>query len=346
MKKIFLISVITIFGLLLGCSSPEKVRKDPSKIVAPFDGKKFNNIEPFSDKSFFTVLWWRLKRAFTAESWPDETPQVFFEPETSRSKELKVSVIGHATALIQVDNINILTDPHFSKRASPISWAGPKRVVKPGIPFEKLPPIDIVVISHDHYDALDIPTLKRISKKWGSKIFVGLGNLPLLKESNINNVFEMDWWDRVSFNDIDISFVPVQHWSARSTGDKRETLWGGFVIHGSKQIFFAGDTGYGTGKVFNMIHQKFGDMDLSLIPIGAYRPRYFMKNAHVWPAESVKIFLDTKSKKAIGIHFGTFANLTDEAIDDPPKDLKKALIENNISQERFIVPEFGRTYSF
>ena len=199
MKNTFLISVLVTFGLFLGCFDPQKVTNDPSKIVAPFDGKKFNNIEPFSDKSTFTVLWWRFKRVFTAESWPEEVSQIFFEPETERSKELKVAVIGHATALIQIDDINILTDPHFSERASPVSWAGPKRVVKPGIPFEKLPPIDIVVISHDHYDALDIPTLKRISDKWGSKIYVGLGNLPLLKENNINNVVEMDWWDRVSF---------------------------------------------------------------------------------------------------------------------------------------------------
>ena len=221
MKKVLLISIIMILGCFLGCTSPQKVTKDPSKIVAPFDGEKFNNIEPFLDKNLFDVLWWRLKRSFTVESWPNEVFQTFYEPETSRSQELKVSVIGHATALIQVDGVNILTDPHFSKRSSPVSWAGPKRVVKPGIPFDKLPPIDIVVISHNHYDALDIPTLKRISKKRGSKIYVGLGNLPLLKENNINNVFEMDWWDRDRFNNIEISFVPVQHWSARGAGDKR-----------------------------------------------------------------------------------------------------------------------------
>ena len=342
-----ILALSLVFFASTACASNQKVTKDPSQIVAPFDGKKFDNIEPFPDKNVFGVIWWKLGSLFSKESWPDKVDQKFYEPELERSKELKVAVIGHATALIQIDEKNYLTDAHFSERASPVSWAGPKRVIQPAIPFEKLPPIDAVLVSHDHYDALDLPSLKKISDKWGSTIYVGLGNKPLLEEHGIKNVVEMDWWDKDETTGVGVTFVPVQHWSARGTRDRRETLWGGFVIHGSeKQVFFAGDTGYATGKVFRMIHEKLGDMDLSLIPIGAYEPRDFMKNAHVWPAESVKIFQDTKTKKAVGIHFGTFADLTDEAIDDPPKDLKKALSEAGIPEQDFIVPEFGKTYSF
>lgn len=344
MKKI---QMATVILLVIACTSARKVNKDPSQIKAPYDGQRFENIEPFADKNVFDVLWWQIQALFYRESWPSEVQQKYFEPVVQRSVQPRVAVLGHATALVQVGGMNFLTDPHFSQRASPFSWAGPQRVVQPGIPFEKLPPIDAVLISHDHYDALDIPSLKRISGKWGSKIFVGLGNKSLLEENGIQNVEELDWWDRVPVGDVNISFVPVQHWSARGTGDKRETLWGGFVIHsGARQIFFAGDTGYGTGKVFRMIHEKLGPMDVSLIPIGAYEPREFMKNAHVWPKESVKIFLDTGTKKAVGIHFGTFADLTDEAIDDPPKKLNEALKASGISLDDFIVPEFGRTYDF
>ncbi len=333
-----------IASFLAACGSPKKVSKNPEDIVAPFSNGKFQNIEPFPDKNLWDVLKWQVSALFYREPWPGKVEQNFFQPEVQRSEELKVAVINHATVLIQMNGLNLLTDPQFSKRSSPFSWIGPKRVIQPGIAFEDLPPIDAVVVSHDHYDHLDIPSLKMISDRWSPKIYVGLGNKPLLNENGIDNVIEVDWWQKENFNDIQIQFVPVQHWSARGSGDKRETLWGGFVIHGKKKVFFAGDTGY--GKVFKMIHEKLGGMDLSLIPIGAYEPREFMKNAHINPSESVKIFQDVRSTNAIGIHFGTFAGLTDEAIDDPPIKLKEALEANSISEERFIVPEFGKTYSY
>ncbi len=333
-----------IASFLAACGSPKKVSKNPDDIVAPFSDGKFENIEPFPDKNFFDVLKWQISALFTRESWPDKVEQNFFQPEVERSESLMVAVINHATVLIQMNGLNVLTDPQFSKRSSPFSWIGPKRVIQPGIAFDDLPPIDAVVISHDHYDHLDISSLKRISERWNPVFYVGLGNEPLLRENGIKNVIEMDWWQTEEFKTIQIQYVPVQHWSARGPGDKRETLWGGYVIQGQKKVFFAGDTGY--GKVFKMIHEKLGHMDLSLIPIGAYEPRKFMKNAHVNPAESVKIYQDTQSSHAIGMHFGTFADLTDEAIDDPPRKLKEALKANNIDEALFIVPEFGRTYSY
>ena len=341
MKILFIVFIIFI-GVCSSCESNNKVTKNRDQIVAPYDGKKFNNLEPFPDKSFFSVLKWKLSSLFNKSSWKENLDNKVYKPKFQRSDELKIVVINHSTVLIQMNNLNILTDPIYAQRASPVSFAGPKRVIKPGIAFDDLPPIDIIVISHDHYDHLELETLNKLNDKFSPQIYVGLGNKSLLNEYEIKNVIEMDWWDQKLVKDIQINFVPVQHWSARGASDKRETLWGGFVINGKKKVFFAGDTGY--GKVFKLIYQKLGAIDISLIPIGAYQPRNFMKNAHVWPKESVKIFQDTKTKQAVGIHFGTFADLTDEAIDQPKKDLYQALSEQNISKDKFIIPEFGQTY--
>ncbi len=337
MKKKMMLSLLL---LLVSCSGVKNMGN--KKIVAPFDGKKFDNIEPFPDKSLFTVLKWRITA--DRENWKKVENQRFSKPSTTRSKALKLTMIGHSTVLIQVDNINVLTDPHFSDRSSPVSWAGPKRVIGPAIKFEDLPPIDIILISHNHYDHLDIPTLKRLSNKFSSKILVGLGNNALLESKGIGNVHELDWWERFEFNGLPIHFTPVQHWSARGAFDKRETLWGGFYIEASKKIFFAGDTGY--GKVFKMINKKYGDMDVGLIPIGAYAPRWFMKDAHVNPEEAVKIFNDLKLKKGFGIHFGTFKDLTDEPRLKPIVDLKEALKKFQLSTRDFIAPKFGKEYLF
>ncbi len=312
------------------------------EIKAPFDGRKFNNIEPFEDKGFFSLLKWR----FTSKSgnWKHVEDQKFFKPSAQRSQRLKMTMIGHSTVLIQIDKINILTDPHFSKRASPFSWAGPERVIEPAIRFEDLPPIDLVLISHNHYDHLDIPTLKKLNEKFSPTFLVGLANNKLLSAEGISNVQEMDWWDSIDFKGIKIHFTPVQHWSARGGFDKRETLWGGFYIEASKKIYFAGDTGY--GKVFSMINKKYGDLDIGLIPIGAYEPRWFMKSAHVNPEEAVKIFKDLKLKKALGIHFATFNGLTDEPKLKPVEDLKEALKKMNIKKANFFAPDFGEEYDF
>jgi len=332
--------LILLIVFVQGCSGIENIQK--KKTQAPFDGERFNNIEPFEDKAFFTVMKWR----FTADraEWKDVQNQTFYKPTSERSETLKLTLIGHSTVLIQVDNLNILTDPHFSKRASPVSWAGPRRVIKPAIKFEDLPPIDVILISHNHYDHLDIPTLKKLNEKFSPTILAGLGNNKLLKEEGIENVIEMDWWDRFSYKDKSFHFTPVQHWSARGIFDKRKTLWGGFYIEGKKKIFFAGDTGY--GKVFKMIHDKYGDMDVGLIPIGAYEPRWFMKNAHINPVEAVKIYQDLKLKKAFGIHFGTFKDLTDEPRLRPVEDLKNALKKYDIPLGDFIAPEFGVEYDY
>jgi len=346
MKKTTRWILLLLLALSQNSLAETKVTRPSQDIVAPFDGTRFQNIEPFADKHFGNVLWWQFKSFFYRERWAKVKDQAFFTPQKKRSETLQVSVINHATALIQLNGVNILTDPHYARRASPVPWAGPKRVIEPAIRFDDLPPIDAVVISHDHYDHLDIETLKRLSNRDGPVIYAGLGNGPLLARNGIDNVVEMDWWQSEKLGNVAIDMVPVQHWSARRTNDRRTTLWGGFVIRGSQQVFFAGDTGYGTGKVFRMIHERYGDMDLSLIPIGAYLPRDFMRNAHVWPEESVKIHKDVGSKHSLGIHFGTFDGLTDEAKNDPSERLREARESAGLDDDEFVAPEFGRTYVY
>lgn len=333
---------VCILVLLISCSAA-KINKHQKDIVAPYNGEKFDNIEPFADKSLFTLLKWKITGRSHSIPWPDHVHVKQKKPIAKRSKKLIVTVINHATVLIQIDNINILTDPHYSKRASPVSFLGPKRVSVPAINFKDLPPIDIVLISHNHYDHLDLSTLQRLSKKHSPKVLAGLGTAHFLKDNEVRRGIDMDWWQTYTFKGIKINFVPAQHWSARGLFDKREMLWGGFYIEGSKNVYFAGDTGY--GLFFKMIKEKYGSPYVALIPIGAYEPRWFMKNSHLNPDDSVKAYLDLKPHQAIGIHFGTF-KLTDEGISDPPKDLSRALKKYKISNEKFIVPDFGVPYQY
>lgn len=333
MRKYLFMSVF----IMMSCSSKEF--KNPYK--APFDGKRFENLEPFPPKSFFTLLKWKLFKNDRKE-WPDWIDLPFGNKPVDRTAkgEVVYTVVNHATVLIQVDGVNILTDPIWSKRTSPVSFAGPKRVHKPTIKFEELPPIDLVVISHNHYDHLDIPTLKRLQEKHSPEILVGLKNGELLKSEGLNNFVEMDWYQKHSHKGLEITFMPNQHWSARGLFDKFETLWGGYIINSSNgQIYFAGDTGY--GEFFKQIKKDFPNIILSFLPIGAYEPRWFMKPAHINPQEAVKGHLELGSKHSVGVHFGTF-QLTDEGREEPINALKEALKNKDIS---FLVPEFGKAYS-
>tara|TARA_Y100000590_G_scaffold470711_1_gene668183 strand:+ start:41125 stop:42138 length:1014 start_codon:yes stop_codon:yes gene_type:complete len=335
MKK-FLI-LLTFLSVAMSCSSKEF--KNPYN--APFDGEKFQNLEPFPPKSFFTLMKWKLFKNDRKE-WPEwlELPMGKKPVERTKKGEVIYTVVNHATVLIQVDGINILTDPIWSERTSPVSFAGPKRVHAPTIKFEDLPPIDLVMISHNHYDHLDIPTLKKLSDKHSPVILVGLKNGELLKKEGIKNSIEMDWFQKYEHASLSITFMPNQHWSARGLFDKFETLWGGYIVESQRgQIYFAGDTGY--GKFFKEIKKKFDNIILSFLPIGAYEPRWFMKPAHINPEEAVKGHLELGSKHSVGIHFGTF-QLTDEGRDEPIKALMNSLEGKEIS---FLVPEFGKAYS-
>ncbi len=264
------------------------------------------------------------------------------EAKTNPSK-VTVTFIGHATTLVQSGGLTILTDPHFTERASPVSFAGPKRRTPVAAGLKELPRIDVVVISHNHYDHLDIGTVKQLMAQAGGEplFLVPLGIDIWLKEQGAARVVGLDWWAKHVVDNTEFVLTPVQHWSSRSMGDQNSTLWGGWAVKRPDfQWFFAGDTGY--SKDFKDITARFGTFDLALIPIGAYEPRWFMKDQHVNPTEAVQIHQDLGSKLSIGVHWGTF-ELTDEALDQPLVDLPKALAAAGVSADKFIALGHGET---
>ena len=248
--------------------------------------------------------------------------------------------IGHATYLINNGDINILTDPVFSKRASPLGFAGPKRMISAVMSLSDLPKIDLVVVSHNHYDHLDIWSLKKLNKLNPRTIFlVPIGDGKKLIRAGIKNVHEMNWWDEFSHSETTFSFTPVQHWSKRGLFDRNKSLWGGWYMQTKDlALFHAGDTGYSSD--FKTTYERLGAPDYSFIPIGAYDPRWFMKDSHVNPEEAVQIAIDLKTPSSFGMHWGTFI-LTDEPVLEPPARLKETLKEQNLAPDFFISPKPG-----
>lgn len=310
--------------------------------VAPYKDGKFDNLESFPDKSFSQLLKWRLFSS--REPWPEKVEvKKVVPPKKVEGADLKFIVVNHASVLIQHAGLNILTDPHYSQRSSPFSWVGPKRVREPAINFEDLPQIDVVLISHNHYDHMDVPTLKRLHEKFNPVILVGLKNAHILEAEGIKNIVELDWWQTHKIGEVNFVFVPAQHWSARGLFDRFESLWGGFYLHTvERSVYFAGDTGY--GSFFSKIAQKLGSPDVSFIPIGAYEPRWFMKDSHINPVDAVRAHQDLESMVSVGIHLETF-QLTNEAYETPRKEFKEAW-EKSLKMGTFFAPEFGRLYDF
>jgi L-ascorbate metabolism protein UlaG (beta-lactamase superfamily) len=250
--------------------------------------------------------------------------------------------IGHSSFLLQVNGQNILTDPIFSKRASPVGFAGPERLSRAGLTPEELPPINMVLISHSHYDHLDEATILKLGN---APIYVvPLGLKAWLNKRNITNVIEFDWWDQLVINGLKVTCIPAQHWSNRGIADFNQTLWSGWAVSAADfQFYFAGDTGY--TKQFKEIHPKLGAMDLALLPIGAYEPREFMRNQHVSPVEAVQMHKDVRARNSIGMHWGTFM-LAAEKPEKTPIDLYNALDAAKISRDKFSVMAFGETRFF
>ena len=306
------------------------------------DGIFYNNFIDHKMASFKDFWKWRKE---STKPDPISFPLAINDPQFLKDNKVKKTLtwIGHASFLLQIDGVNILTDPHLTKRASPVSFAGPGRTTPPGLEIKELPIIDIIVISHNHYDHLDKKTLKQIIKQQKNNqplILVPLKLKELIEGFGATNVKELGWWDNVKFKKLVIHSVPVQHWSNRSFNTNK-TLWCGWVFEKSDyKTFFCGDTGY--SKDFLSIQKKFGYMDLSLLPIGAYAPRWFMKDHHCNVEEAIQIHKDIQSKKSIAMHWGTF-QLTDEPMDEPPKLLKSLSSENNLSSEEFIVMQHGET---
>jgi L-ascorbate metabolism protein UlaG (beta-lactamase superfamily) len=308
-----------------------------------FDGKHFSSPLPTSGKGLREVLRWR----FTSKPapWPESVPVAQARPE-ARVAGTRVTIVGHATVLIQAGGLNILTDPVWSDRASPFSFAGPKRVCAPGVAFGDLPPIDIVLLSHNHYDHLDAATLRKLVKRDNPRIITPLGNDYIVQNATPwARVEAGDWWDAFMLVEgVEAHIVPAQHWSSRGIFDAGMALWGGFVLKTRDGlIYFAGDTGYGDGGIFREIRARFGEPDLALIPIGAYAPRWFMKDQHTDPEESVQILLDVGAKAALGLHWGVF-QLSDEDRDAPREELAVALAQRQIAPDRFIAAEPGHVW--
>jgi N-acyl-phosphatidylethanolamine-hydrolysing phospholipase D len=262
-----------------------------------------------------------------------------------------VTWIGHATVLVQSGGLNVLTDPIFGERASPVSFLGPRRAQPPGIALDDLPPIDVVVISHNHYDHLDRLSVAQLNERGrGETLFlVPLGIKPLLAQLGISRVVELDWWDVHTHAGVQFQLVPVQHWSARGLGDRNQTLWGGWAVFAPDlRWYFSGDSGY--SRYFQETreklapHQRDGVLfDVALLAIGAYEPRWFMKEQHMNPADAVQAHKDLAARRSVGIHWGTFA-LTDEALDQPPRDLALARAQHGLAEQDFFVLPVGGTW--
>ncbi len=302
-----------------------------------FDGSRFFPAGGARDRGLPDLLRWRFggRRA----AWPPHFPSPFADRPPARVEGgvLRVVPIGHSSFLIQTRGLNLLVDPVYAKRASPLRWIGPARVNAPGVAFEVLPPIDAVLISHNHYDHLDLATLAALNAKHRPRILTPLGNDAILKAYDRALEAEaFDWGARVALSaEVAVHFEPAYHWSARGLGDRRMALWCAFVIATPDgAIYCIGDTGFGDGAIFRDIALKHGPPRLALIPIGAYEPRWFMKDFHVNPAEAVKIFQLCGARDAIAHHWGTF-QLTDEALEAPREGLQAALKETGIDAERF-----------
>ena len=284
-----------------------------------------------SERSFGDFLKWRFTRK-EPNAVQIETSDQWKQLE-EQSKNYAVW-IGHSTYLLNNGDLTILTDPVFSKRASPFSWAGPKRLIAPAISLEELQRIDVVTVSHNHYDHLDIVSLKTLYKLNPNALFlVSKGDMDLLVRSGIQNVTEFLWWENIKVKNTLFTFTPVQHWSCRGFRDRNKSLWGGWFMQSSdRTIYHAGDTGYSDD--FKETRSRLGSPDFAMIPIGGYDPLWFMRYHHVNPLESIQIALDLGVPKSFGMHWGTF-RLTDEDILEPAQLIDQELKKLNLADDFF-----------
>ena len=303
-----------------------------------FDRGRFFNPTGPPTQPFTAVPRMLLERR---TKWPASVDSRPTKPAPRGDASAVVTFIGHATFLIQTAAANILTDPIYSDRAGPWNLLGPRRVRPPAVSLEDLPPIGVVLLSHNHYDHCDLPTLQLLARRCDPIVITPLGNGPLLRSSGMRRVEELDWWQPAATAPLPIAMTPAHHFSARTPFDRNRALWGGFVMNaGSRRIYFAGDTAY--VPFFSEVRQRCGRPDLALLPIGAYEPRWFMRSVHMNPAEAVQAHLDLEATESIGMHFGTF-QLTSEGIDEPIRALEQARRERDLPPSRFRIIDFGQS---
>jgi len=300
-----------------------------------FDGERFFGPKRSGGKGMLPLLKWQLLG--TRAKWPrwiENAPQPP-PPERVSGDTIRLTMIGHVSVLIQTAGLNILTDPVWADRASPFQVAGPKRVRAPGVALDALPPIDLVLVSHNHYDHLDTATLAELVRRFDPEIVTPLGNGTIIRKSAAARIVELDWDEKVAHGPLVIEAEPVNHWSARWSNDRNEALWAGMTIHApNRRIFFNGDSGYAEGWWVDRLMAKHGTIDVSLCPIGAYAPRWFMADAHMDPDEAVQVYKGMGGPMTLGFHWGVF-QLTDEPIDEPRERLTAALSREGIDPARF-----------
>lgn len=308
----------------------------------------FRNNYPHDPKASFFLWKWEQMRHGVPQAPPGgwRTPSMPVDLSALQERRANPSVtwLGHAAFLVQVAGLNLLMDPHFSERASPVAFAGPRRIVPLPIDIPRLPKIDVVLTSHNHYDHLDLETVKRLARMpQGSPLFlVPLGLKSWFLDQGIERVEEYDWWQAREMGPVRITLVPVQHWSKRTLWDTNQSLWGGWVVEGGGvKLIHTGDLGY--SRDMSDVGERLGPFDLALIPIGSYAPRWFMKTMHVDVPEALQVRADLKAARAIGMHWGTFENLADEPLDQPPAWLAERRSAMGLAPEAFDVMKVGET---
>ncbi len=303
-----------------------------------FDGQRFFNPAGAAAQPLSAVPQMLAERR---RAWPAHVDTPLRQPLPLNGAAAVVTFIGHSTFLIQSAEGNILTDPMYSERASPLSFVGPKRVRPAAVSFDDLPRISTVLLSHNHYDHCDRWTLGQLARRFDPLVVTPLGNGSLLRSFGIRKVEELDWWQASKTAAFPIALTPAHHFSARTPFDRNRALWGGFVFEvGGRRVYFAGDSAY--APFFPAIPQRLGAIDLALLPIGAYEPRWFMRSVHMNPAEAVQVHLDVAASASIGMHFGTF-QLTSEGIDDPLLALADARRAQQVAPSRFRTLDFGES---
>lgn len=303
-------------------------------------GSRFLNLVTTTHAGGISLVKWGLTRR--PGSWEQfiDAPYGPPPPPVVDGQRLRVTHVNHATWLLQGNGLNILTDPIWSVRCSPFASVGPKRHRPPGIRFNDLPKIDGILLSHNHYDHLDLPTLRKLSKRFQPWVATGLGNGPIVKSAGVSRVVELDWWQSIQVQEgVEVTAVPVQHFSGRGLWDRDQTLWVGFVLSLPQSVtFFAGDTGF--GPHFKQIATGFLEIDISLLPIGAFRPEWFMSRVHMSPEEAIQAHAVLGSKTSVGIHYGTF-RLADDGQTEGPDRIRAALAVHPDPKPRFWIMEFG-----
>ena len=295
------------------------------------------------EAGFREILKWRLEGG--RRRWPRHVPNAAHAAPPMRvpGDEMKATWIGHSTVLIQTAGVNILTDPFLSPRASPLPFAGPKRVRPPALDAATLPPIDLILLSHNHYDHMDLAALSAIAARHAARVITPRGTARWVRKASARlTATELQWGESATHGALHVHLTPALHWSKRGLFDSNAALWGAFLVETpGGHIYFAGDTGFGTGQSFADLRARFGPPRLSLLPIGAYEPRWFMKAHHMNPEEAVAAHRLLESRTSLAIHHGTI-QLTDEEIDAPQRALATALTEHSVDPARFLVPDAGQ----